>query len=1162
MSTPPHDKDLLFGVISMQLGLASEEEVSGFAETWLRDPTRTLADHMERGGALAPEQRKMVEAIVDRAISVNEDNVDKTLSALRVDKEVAERLVGRGSSSSSGALDEDMEGLSFEHVGRYRGGDPAHTLPEGRRGAALVPTVSRPREIGRGGIGRVLIAYDAHLGREIAVKELLPHLVQNDSKARSTDSKAILGRFLREARITAQLEHPNIVPVYELGKRKDGGLYYTMKLVRGRTLSDALKQTHDLADRLKLLNHFVDLCQAIAYAHSRGVVHRDIKPQNVMVGEFGETMVLDWGLAKIRGKRDLRGQDLLREIKQLTEGDVVSTLPGSAFGTPSYMSPEQAEGQIDEIDERSDVWGLGVVLYEILTGRVPFYGPHPFAVVAQVMKEQPAPVLSVYPEAPPELAAVADRALRRDRSERYQTAKELAEEIVAFQTGGRVEAHQYTSWELLKRFLEEQKQKLAVAFVAFVCLLAVAFGAYVQVIGERDRAVRAEADSKKNLAEALTERARTSILARDFMAAEVYSGEALTFGERAETRGLIVALAGVYRPQLVWQTVTWAACHRVAVAPDGSSIACATTDEVALFPKDGGGEAGRHLRAPGGFTLSVVFSPDGKYLAAGSEDGKLRIFELSGDTLVREIPIGRAVHALAYSADGARLAVAGEEKKIRIFETANFEERAPIVFAAGDPIAAVAFSPDGKIIAAGGKSDLVHVFDTSTGADRGGFLAHEKDVTALAFSPDGKLLVSGSRDRTARAFDLGEGRETGVFGGHEDEISALAFSADGRFVFTGSIDKMVRIWGRTSFRTVAKIDGDDPVVALAASLDGSTLAISGESRTLRVFQIGEAAPPPPLRTQSSPVNRISISPDGASIATAADDGIIRVYESANGKKARLFKGHTGGVNSLFFSPNGDLLASGGVDRKLRVWMAQEGREFAVFDVPAHIRAVGFLADGKSLVAATDDGKLRFFGEGEKREVDIEAGTALLMAHHPGCGQILVATESKKVFLVHVYDRKITGELPVQPDRINALSLSPRCDVAAIASGENVALYSLENKLLLGRLPKSEGQILATAFSPDGARIAWGGKDKLVHIASASTHAELAVLDAHAAEVTALDWSKDGELLTSGSEDKTLRLWNLETMHATGPELLARARKDFGMRLVAGKLAFERRARRE
>jgi len=376
--------------------------------------------------------------------------------------------------------------VTFEHPGRYTG-------PR-RRGA---PPAESPVELGRGGIGRVLIAHDVHLGREVAVKELLPRedgggampTTRPDNHPRHSLAAA---RFLREARLTGQLEHPNIVPVYELGRRTDGTLYYTMKVVRGRTMADALNETKTLAQRLKLLKHYTDLCDAIAYAHSRGVIHRDIKPENVMVGEFGETVVLDWGIAKSKDGKDTHGVEMARGLHDLQAApntsdanDLAQTSDGTLLGTPLFMSPEQAQGWLDEVDERSDVWALGVVLYELLTGTTPFTGRSAIELLVDICKKPLTPVREREPSAPPELASIAEKALQKDKSERYPDARAMADEVRAYLTGGRVRAYEYGLWTLAKRWAARHKGVLAVATVAIAALIALGVWSFASIARAR-----------------------------------------------------------------------------------------------------------------------------------------------------------------------------------------------------------------------------------------------------------------------------------------------------------------------------------------------------------------------------------------------------------------------------------------------------------------------------------------------------------------------------------------------------------------------------------------------------------------------------------------------------------------------------------------------------
>ena len=281
-------------------------------------------------------------------------------------------------------------------------------------------------EAARGGMGRVLIVRDEQLGREVALKELLPGVGSEAPIGDLTEPRR--ARFTREARITAQLQHPAITPVYELGYRPDGTLYYTMKLVRGKTLSRAIAEARSFEERRRLLPHFVDLCQAIAYAHSRGVLHRDIKPGNVMVGEYGETVVVDWGLAKVRGQEAQSGSDA-DGAGDAPWTDGTDTAAGHALGTPAYMPPEQASGLLSEVDERSDVYSLGAVLYEILTGRCPYSGPSASAVVSSVIAAAPLPPRAVDGNVDEEYGLICSKAMARSRADRYGSALELATEI-------------------------------------------------------------------------------------------------------------------------------------------------------------------------------------------------------------------------------------------------------------------------------------------------------------------------------------------------------------------------------------------------------------------------------------------------------------------------------------------------------------------------------------------------------------------------------------------------------------------------------------------------------------------------------------------------------------------------------------------------------------
>ena len=318
------------------------------------------------------------------------------------------------------------------NLGSLEGDIPAAPEPAGK--------YSILGEHGKGGMGRVLLVHDEHLGRDIALKELLPDLGDGSTPTPARHSKEMAARFLREAKITGQLEHPSITPVHEIGRREDGTLYYTMKLVRGRTLSQAIKSAKNFEERLKLLPHFVDLCNAIAYAHSRGVIHRDIKPSNVMIGDYGETVIIDWGLAKVKSARDASdppstpGQKTILGMRTNTklDDDSGKTQHGQAMGTPAYMSPEQATGDLDNIDERSDIYSLGVVLFEILTGQTPVEGKSVAEILRNVIAGKIRKIQDLELKCPKELIAIVKKGMGQDSEGRYRSAKDLADAVVAW----------------------------------------------------------------------------------------------------------------------------------------------------------------------------------------------------------------------------------------------------------------------------------------------------------------------------------------------------------------------------------------------------------------------------------------------------------------------------------------------------------------------------------------------------------------------------------------------------------------------------------------------------------------------------------------------------------------------------------------------------------
>lgn len=401
-------------------------------------------------------------------------------------------------------------------------------VPPGARPVAFVDgfapkTRKRYRvgnEIARGGLGRIHEAYDTELGRTVAIKELL----RREPRAEA--------RFVREATITARLEHPAIVPIHEAGRWPDGDPFYAMKLVDGRMLKDVVKETTTLEQRLALLPHVLAVAGAIAYAHAEGIIHRDLKPSNVLVGAYGETLVIDWGLAK-----DLTvDEDTEEPTSAASSSSAMVTVAGSVVGTPAYMAPEQARG--DEVDERADVYAIGALLYYVLSGTPPFAGER-HELVERVRTERPVPIEQRVPKIPDDLATLIGRAMAADPRDRYANAGELARDLRSYEEGRLVGAHDYSTWQLVRRWVARRRAAVAVAALMTAVLVAGAVVGVTRIAAERDRA-----EAQRKVAE--SERAEAEQL-MDFMLVDLH--ERLDPIGKLDALGMVADRASEYWAQ-------------------------------------------------------------------------------------------------------------------------------------------------------------------------------------------------------------------------------------------------------------------------------------------------------------------------------------------------------------------------------------------------------------------------------------------------------------------------------------------------------------------------------------------------------------------------------------------------------------------------------------
>jgi serine/threonine protein kinase/Tol biopolymer transport system component len=615
-------------------------------------------------------------------------------------------------------------------------------------------------QVGKGGMATVFKAYHAAMDRYVAIK-ILPHEFMHDER--------FLGRFQQEVRLIARLEHAHILPVYDYGE-SEGIPYLVMRYLDAGTLKDRIQ-----AGSLPLPEvdrYFTQLARALEYAHEQGIIHRDIKPTNALVDKSGNLFLTDFGIAK------------------LVESSVNLTLTGAVTGTPAYMSPEQARGQ--QIDPRTDIYSLGIVLYEMLTGRVPFDADTPMAVILKKIEATLPPPSVFKPGIHPAIEAVLLKALAKEPVQRFATMQEFlkawarafAQATPSTRTSppvakpaetavGQVRVSDQPAILREPRPTRKARPKrisklvliigVIVLFVFVLLCLLLGGGTYLGL-------------SQVN--NGITSLAFSPV------------GSLLASGVATEDNvGLWDPRSGSLVRLLKGHT---SRVSSVAFSPDGFTLASGSWDDkVFLWDVRSGDKLAEFIR-PNNVT-SLVFSPDGKMLASGAWDKIVMIWDInSGSTLHRLEGHTGWVNSVAFSPIGSLLASGSDDHTIILWDTRSGEQLG--ILQGGSMVKSVAFSPDGTILASGLLNNSVTLWDMQTKQGLRTLDGHTGDIRSVAFSPDGKLLASGSDDKTVILWNVSTGEKIRAFEDIQDGVTSVAFSPDGKMLAAGAKDKTITLW--------------------------------------------------------------------------------------------------------------------------------------------------------------------------------------------------------------------------------------------------------------------------------------------------------------------------------------------------------------------------------
>jgi WD40 repeat protein/serine/threonine protein kinase len=941
--------------------------------------------------------------------------------------------------------------------------------------------------LGRGGMGIVFRGRHLRLDRLIALKMMLAGVYAGPVE---------LKRFEREAQIIASLCHPHIVQVFDVGDVA-GRPFYAMELISGGSLASTLTGTpqsiHDSAVLISQLAGAIDL------AHRNGITHRDIKPGNILLAGDGVAKISDFGLAF------------------QTDGRTDPTFATARFGTPSYMAPEQALGEISSIGPAADIYSLGAVLYELLTGRPPAR-----LEVALI----PARLDSKIPR---DLRAICLKCLEREPRQRYRTANDLSEDLQRFLNHVPVLARPVTRRVRLQRWIQRNRStSVALLFAGLLLLLLVVGSVWSaahfrelardngqlandngklarQSQAERDKAISAE-QRESNLRQ--KSEASDQVHLRDLYIAEMtLAAQASVLpGGIARVADLLSHWTQTPQDLRDWE---WyylnSLCHR----------------DIQTFPV--------HLRG----VLAVAWSPDGAKLASAGADSTICIIDrLGGMPQHRLIGHKREVFALAWSHDGTRLASASWDHCVKIWDAVTGKH---LLDCTGHTTEAhcVAWSADDRLLASGAKHGVVRIWDSVTGQLRGELSGHTDAVVGVAWSPDGLSLATASHDFTVRLWSPVDYSERRVLRGHTNWVNAIVWSPDGSKCGSASNDQTVRLWDPDTGTEAVQFKGHTQgVKSLSWSPHGQRIATASDDLSVRLWSI-DGSEILKVVGHTAALTGVAWSPDGTEVASSSYDGSIKLWKTGLPSDAPLPLTQHGNLEQVIWNPAGSRRLATCWSEGVVEICERDGDDPVTLRVnDSYLRSAAWSQDGKQFATGSADGFVRIWDlkSPEKPSLTFGSGSEVLAVSWNPAGNRLAAAGLDRQVIVRDMGsgqerRWTTGHI----DRITSICWHPDKELLATGSQDGtIKIWNVSTEKQILSYEQHRSSIVSMAWNPDGKWIASASVSPSIHLWDTQSGELVKTLQGHTANASQLTWNPDGRRLGSAGHDGILKIWDVDS----------------------------------